>query len=707
MQEQIIEKISERLSLNRWQVEHTFQLFQDGATIPFIARYRKERTGSLDELQLAAVQTEILCLEELLKRKETIIQTIRDQGKFTNELENKIADCWNLTTLEDIYLPYKPKRKTKASTAREKGLEPLAKMIMGQHVNDVEDAARRFVQKGVSNVEEALQGARDIMAEWISEREKARNTVRKIFDYDAIIQTKVIKSKTDDAVKYQDYFDWSEPLKKCPSHRMLAMLRAANDGFLRLSVRIEDERCLDRLKHVFIRSSGACAEQISLALKDSYKRLLLPSIENEFIKRYKQHADKDAILVFIENLKQLLLAAPLGQKRVLALDPGFRTGCKLVCLDAQGNLIYNQTIYPHPPQNKQLESKQQIEHLLQQYRIEAIAIGDGTAGRETETFLRSCVLPEGVEIYVISEDGASIYSASEVAREEFPDYDITVRGAISIGRRLIDPLAELVKIEPKSIGVGQYQHDVDQKMLRESLDRVVESAVNTVGVNVNTASKQLLSYVSGLGTQLAQNIIDYRIEHGAFQSRNDLTRVPRLGAKAFEQSAGFLRIPQARNVLDNSAVHPESYKLVEQMARDLACSVSDLIANERLVSAIPLKKYITASIGLPTLEDIAKELLKPGIDPREKLTVFSFAQVFKIEDLQAGMVLPGIVTNLTKFGAFVDIGLKQDGLVHISQIANSYVSSPAEILKLRQQVQVRVMEIDLNRQRIQLSMKGI
>ncbi len=707
MQEQIINKISLLLNLSKWQVEHTVQLLQEGATIPFVARYRKERTGSLDELQVGAIQTEMQRLEELIKRRDSILVTIAEQGKLTEELKQRLNDCWNSAELEDIYLPYKPKRKTKASVAHEKGLEPLAKMIMSQNVRDVESAARQFVQKDVSTIEEALQGARDIIAEWINESEKARHTVRRAFEQGASIQSKVIKTKADEAIKYKDYFDWNEPLKKCPSHRMLAMLRAENEGFVRLSIQIEDERCLERLAQIFIRSTGEVAEQINLALKDGYKRLLLPAIENEFIKQYKQKADKEAIDVFAGNLKQLLLAAPLGQKRVLALDPGFRTGCKLVCLDAQANLIHNTTIYPHPPHSKYVESKQELEHLLQKYQIEAIAIGDGTAGRETESFVKSCSLMEGLEVYLISEDGASIYSASEVARDEFPDYDVTVRGAVSIGRRLIDPLAELVKIDPKSIGVGQYQHDVDQKMLRESLDRVVESAVNNVGVNVNTASKQLLSYVSGLGAQLAQNIVDYRAENGAFKSRKELMKVPRLGAKAFEQCAGFLRIPQAKNKLDNSAVHPELYDLVEQMAKDLGCSVGNLISNEQLVQAIALKNYVTDTVGLPTLQDVMKELLKPGLDPREKLISFSFANIYSMEDLQVGMILPGIVTNLTKFGAFVDIGLKQDGLVHISQIADKYISDPSEVLKLRQQVEVKVTEVDLTRQRIQLSMKSV
>ncbi|MFV0290971.1 MAG: Tex family protein [Mangrovibacterium sp.] len=707
MNEQIILKVVDLLSLQKWQIEHTFELLDEGATIPFISRYRKERTGSLDEVQVGAIQNEKQRLEELLKRKETILSTIQEQGKLLPELEKRIENCWNGTELEDIYLPYKPKRKTKATVAREKGLEPLAKMLMSQNVNDVLDAARRFVKDEVNSVDEALQGARDIIAEWVNESEKARNTVRKSFELNATIQTKVVKAKEEDGVKYKDYFDWIEPLKKCPSHRMLAMMRAEKEGFVRLNIGIEEEQCLERLDRQFVRSSGDTAEQIQMAVKDAYKRLLLPSMENEFSKLHKEKADKEAIEVFAENLRQLLLAAPLGQKRVLAIDPGFRTGCKLVCLDAQGSLIHNSTIYPHPPQNKRSESAHELEHLLQKYQIEAIAIGDGTAGRETESFVKSCRLSEGVEVYLISEDGASIYSASEVARAEFSDYDVTVRGAVSIGRRLIDPLAELVKIDAKSIGVGQYQHDVDQKQLRESLDRVVESAVNSVGVNVNTASKQLLSYVSGLGEQLAQNVVDYRAEHGAFLSRSELKKVPRLGAKAYEQCAGFLRISQAKNPLDNSAVHPESYVLVAQMAKDLKCSVEELIGNEKLVKSIPLQKYVSDIVGLPTLQDISKELLKPGLDPREQLTVFSFANVHCMEDLHEGMVLPGIVTNITKFGAFVDVGLKQDGLVHISQMADKYISDPSEVVKLRQQVMVRVTEVDLARQRIQLSMRGV
>lgn len=705
MRELIIAKIAERLALASGQVARTIELLEEGATIPFMARYRKERTGGLDELQLGNIQREKQNLEDLLQRKETIWHRIDELGKRSPELEKRLAACWDSRELEDIYLPFKPKRKTKASMAREKGLEPLAKLIMSQQTQPAEQAAQPFVKKEVKNAEDALQGARDIIAEWISEREKARNTVRKSFEYDAMVQSKVVKSKAEEGTKYRDYFDWSEPIKKCPSHRLLAMLRAQSKGFVRLSILTDNNRCLEQLERIFIRSSGACAEQIRLALHDAYKRLLLPAIENEFLQMHKQRADKEAIEVFAENLKQLLLAAPLGQKSVLALDPGFRTGCKLVCLDAQSNLLHNSTIYPHPPQNKLQESRQELLHLLKKYRIEAIAIGDGTAGRETESFVQSCQLPEGVAVYLISEDGASIYSASEVARAEFPDYDITVRGAVSIGRRLMNPLAELVKIDPKSIGVGQYQHDVNQKMLRESLDSVVESAVNQVGVNVNTASKQLLSYVSGLGAQLAQNIVDYRAAHGAYQSRSELLQVPRLGAKAFEQCAGFLRIPQAKNKLDNSAVHPESYALVEQMAKDLNCSVEDLLSNEELVKRIALEKYVHNSVGLPTLQDIKKELQKPGLDPREKLVAFSFAPIFRIEDLQEDMVLPGVVSNLTKFGAFVDIGLKQDGLVHISQIANRYLTDPSEVLKLRQQVQVRVVGVDIVRQRIQLSMK--
>ncbi|MFV0554659.1 MAG: Tex family protein [Mangrovibacterium sp.] len=707
MQEQLIPKVADLLSLQKWQVEHAFELLNEGATIPFISRYRKERTGSLDEVQVGAIQTEKQRLEELLKRKESILSTIAEQEKLSPELEKRILNCWNGTELEDIYLPYKPKRKTKASVAREKGLEPLAKMLMSQNVRDVEEAAQRFAKGEVASADEALQGARDIIAEWVNESERARGMVRKSFEVGATIQTKVVKAKEEEGIKYKDYFDWNEPLKKCPSHRMLAMMRAEKEGFVRLNIGIEEERCLERLDRQFVRSSGDAADQIQTAVKDAYKRLLSPSMENEFFKLHKEKADKEAIEVFAENLRQLLLAAPLGQKRVLALDPGFRTGCKLVCLDAQGNLRYNSTIYPHPPQNKRSESAHELEHLLQKYQIEAIAIGDGTAGRETESFVKSCKLPEGVGVYLISEDGASIYSASEVARAEFPDYDVTVRGAVSIGRRLIDPLAELVKIDAKSIGVGQYQHDVDQKQLRESLDRVVESAVNSVGVNVNTASKQLLSYVSGLGAQLAQNVVDYRAANGAFQSRAELKKVPRLGAKAFEQCAGFLRISQAKNPLDNSAVHPEAYALVGQMAKDLKCSVADLIGNEQLVKSISLQKYVSESVGLPTLQDISKELLKPGLDPREQLTAFSFANIYSMDDLHEGMVLPGIVTNITKFGAFVDIGLKQDGLVHISQMADKYISDPSEVVKLRQQVTVRVAEVDLARQRIQLSMRGL
>ncbi|MBL7971818.1 MAG: RNA-binding transcriptional accessory protein [Prolixibacteraceae bacterium] len=708
MDQKIIQLIAQQVGVQYIQVENTIQLLDEGGTVPFISRYRKERTGSLDEVQIEAIKTEKEKMEELLKRKDTILKTIQEQELLTPELKKRIEDCFDPTELEDIYLPYKPKRRTRAMIAREKGLEPLAKIIMKQFESDVEHKAHSFVNEKVGSVEEALAGARDIIAEWINENEKARAIVRREFDRGALITCKVIKGKEDEAAKYHDYFDWSEPLKKCPSHRLMAMRRGENEGFLRVSVAPENEEPIQRLKRFFITSRNDCANQMELAVTDAYKRLLEPSIETEFSGLSKEKADEEAIRVFSDNLRQLLLAAPLGQKRVLALDPGYRTGCKVVCLDAQGNLLHNETIYPHKPQEEVKQAARKISSLVSSYQIEAIAIGNGTASRETEAFIKKLHYDRDIRVFVVSEDGASIYSASKIARDEFPQYDVTVRGAVSIGRRLLDPLAELVKIDPKSIGVGQYQHDVDQKKLKNSLDKVVESSVNLVGVNVNTASQHLLTYISGLGPQLAQNIVDYRKENGPFQSRAELQKVARMGAKAFEQSAGFLRIPDAANPLDNSAVHPESYFVVQRIAKDLKCSIQELISNEELQKQVSWENYVTAQIGLPTLQDIKKELAKPGRDPRSAIKVFEFApNIYKVEDLEVGMVLPGIVTNITKFGAFVDVGVKQDGLVHVSQMADRFISDPAEIVKLHQHVHVKVIELDFQRKRIQLSLKQV
>ena len=642
------------------------------------------------------------------KRKETILKTIQEQELLTPELQKRIEACFDPTELEDIYLPYKPKRRTRAMIAREKGLEPLAKIIMKQYEHNLDYKAQSFINDKVESVEEALAGARDIIAEWINENERARGMVRREFERGAFITCKVIKGKEEEGAKFNDYFDWNEPLKKCPSHRLMAMRRGEKEGFLRVSVTPDSEEPIQRLKRFFINSNNACTDQMELAVADAYKRLLEPSIETEFANLSKEKADEEAIRVFADNLRQLLLAAPLGQKRVLALDPGFRTGCKVVCLDAQGNLLHNDTIYPHPPQGEVAKSAQKIASLISSFQIEAIAIGNGTASRETEAFIKKLNYGGDLKVFVVSEDGASIYSASKTARDEFPQHDVTVRGAVSIGRRLLDPLAELVKIDPKSIGVGQYQHDVDQKKLKSSLDKVVESSVNLVGVNVNTASQHLLTYISGLGPQLAQNIVDYRKENGPFNSRSEIQKVARMGAKAFEQAAGFLRIPEAKNPLDNSAVHPESYFVVQKIAKDLKCSIQELISNEELRKQIVWPNYVTDKIGLPTLEDIKKELAKPGRDPRSAIKEFEFApNIYKVEDLQIGMVLPGIVTNITKFGAFVDVGVKQDGLVHVSQMADKYISDPAEIVKLHQHVQVKVIELDLQRKRIQLSMKQV
>ena len=709
MSNKITKKIAEELQLPLRSVENTLSLLDEGCTIPFIARYRKERTGTLDEVQIAAISDLNEKLTELEKRKETIIKTISEQGKLTPELEKRIAECEDSETLEDIYLPYKPKRRTKAQVAREQGLEPLATIIMLGRETDPDGVAKRFVKGDVKTVADALKGAQNIIAEIVSEDEKARQTVRRSFEREATITSKVIKDKkdTEEAAKYSDYFDWSEPLKRCPSHRMLAMRRGEAEGILRISISTDDGDCLFRLRRIRVRGNGRCAKLIEEAVDDSYKRLLQPSIENEFAARSKEKAEEEAIRVFAENLRQLLMSAPLGQKRVMGVDPGFRTGCKIVCLDAQGNLLHFEAIYPHPPIAKREQAAATIERLVELYGIEAMAIGNGTASRETAAFMKSLHFKHSVKQFVVSEDGASVYSASKTAREEFPDKDVTVRGAVSIGRRLMDPLAELVKIDPKSIGVGQYQHDVDQGKLKKSLDLTVESCVNSVGVNLNTASQHLLTYVSGLGPTLAKNIVDYRREHGAFTSRAQLKKVPRLGPVAYEQCAGFLRIPESDNPLDNSAVHPESYKIVEQMARDNGCTVRQLMTDASLRDKIELRKYVSDTVGMPTLTDIMSELEKPGRDPRSQIEEFEFAAgINSIDDLRAGMTLPGIVTNITNFGAFVDVGVHQDGLVHISQLADRYVSDPNEVVKLHQHVRVKVTEVDKRRNRISLTMRG-
>ena len=709
MSNKITKKIAEELQLPLRSVENTLSLLDEGCTIPFIARYRKERTGTLDEVQIAAISDLNEKLTELEKRKETIIKTISEQGKLTPELEKRIAECEDTETLEDIYLPYKPKRRTKAQVAREQGLEPLAKIIMLGRETDHDGVAKRIVKGDVKTVADELKGAQNSIAEIVSEDEKARQTVRRSFEREATITSKVIKDKkdTEEAAKYSDYFDWSEPLKRCPSHRMLAMRRGEAEGILRISISTDDGDCLFRLRRIRVRGNGRCAKLIEEAVDDSYKRLLQPSIENEFAARSKEKAEEEAIRVFAENLRQLLMSAPLGQKRVMGVDPGFRTGCKIVCLDAQGNLLHFEAIYPHPPIAKREQAAATIERLVELYGIEAMAIGNGTASRETAAFMKSLHFKHSVKQFVVSEDGASVYSASKTAREEFPDKDVTVRGAVSIGRRLMDPLAELVKIDPKSIGVGQYQHDVDQGKLKKSLDLTVESCVNSVGVNLNTASQHLLTYVSGLGPTLAKNIVDYRREHGAFTSRAQLKKVPRLGPVAYEQCAGFLRIPESDNPLDNSAVHPESYKIVEQMARDNGCTVRQLMTDASLREKIELRKYVSDTVGMPTLTDIMSELEKPGRDPRSQIEEFEFAAgINSIDDLRAGMTLPGIVTNITNFGAFVDVGVHQDGLVHISQLADRYVSDPNEVVKLHQHVRVKVTEVDKRRNRISLTMRG-
>lgn len=698
--------IADKLGTGLKQVSSTIALLEEGATIPFISRYRKEATGSLDEVAVAFIKDEKEKFEELDKRKATVLKTIEEQGQLTPELKERIENCSDLNLLEDLYLPYKPKRRTRAMIAKEKGLEPLAAILMKQYETDPENRALKFITDDVPDALTALAGARDIIAEWINENQSARNIVRKNFSREAFAISKVVKGKEEEGIKFKDYFDYSESLKRCPSHRVLAMRRGEKEGFLKLTITPDEEKAISNLENYFIKSNNESSFQIALAIKDSYKRLLGPAIETEFFGSSKELADKESIKVFAENLRQLLLAPPLGQKRVLAIDPGYRTGCKVVCLDAQGNLLHNETIYPHPPQNEVGQSMRKISALISTYKIEAIAIGDGTASRETETFIKKMKFDRDILVFVVSEDGASIYSASKVARDEFPQYDVTVRGSVSIGRRLMDPLAELVKIEAKSIGVGQYQHDVDQKLLQKELDTVVESCVNLVGVNLNTASSHLLNFVSGLGPVLAQNIVEYRKENGPFSSRNELKKVPRLGSKAFEQSAGFLRITGAANPLDASAVHPERYSLVEKIARDKGVNVYELVGQKKIIEEIDPSKYLSDEVGLPTLNDILSELAKPAPDPRTGIKVFEFSQdVFSINDLRMGMILPGIVSNITRFGVFVDVGVKQDGLVHISEIANRFVSDPSQEVKLHQHVKVKVLEVDIQRKRIAFSMK--
>lgn len=701
----LINIIAKQLGLREMQVESTINLLAQGATIPFISRYRKEATGGLNEVQVAQVKEQNDKLTELVHRRDYILQTIEEQGKLTDDLKKRITECWDATQLEDMYLPFKPKRKTKAEVARKKGLEPLAITLLTQPYKQPSDVAQRYVKGDVKNADDALQGARDIIAEMVNEDERSRQTVRRSFEYTGMIRSKVIKAKEREAAKFRDYFDWSEPLKRCTSHRLLAMRRGEAEGFLRVTISpSDDDDCVSRVERPYVKVGSPAAQQVEMAVNDAYKRLLKPNIETEFAGSSKLKADEEAIHVFAENLKQLLLAAPLGQKRIMGIDPGFRTGCKVVCLDAQGNLLHNETIYPHQPQNQYARAGFKINSLVEQYKVEAIAIGNGTAGRETEELVKSLHL-NNVDVFLVSEDGASVYSASKLARDEFPDYDVTVRGAVSIGRRLADPLAELVKIDPKAIGVGQYQHDVDQTELKKSLDLTVESCVNTVGVNLNTASKHLLTYVSGLGPALAQNIVDYRAENGPFDSRKALLKVPRLGAKAYEQCAGFLRIPNAKNPLDNTAVHPERYALVEQMAHDVGCDVQTLIDDAVVRERVNLKKYCNNEVGMPTLTDIMLELAKPGRDPRGTAKVFSFAEnLHTIDDLREGMEVPGVVTNITKFGCFVDMGIKVKGLVHISQMADHFVKDPAEVVHIQQQVMVKVLDIDEERGRVALKL---
>lgn len=700
--------ISKSLNLSNKNVDSTIKLLNEGATIPFISRYRKEDTGGLDEVEISNIKELNDKYIELEKRKEFIIKSISEQEKLTTELENRIIDCWDSTQLEDIYLPFKPKRQTRAEIARKKGLEDLAKWLMDQKSGSAETKATEFVKGDVANTDEALKGARDIIAELVNEDAEARNKVRNIFSREAVITSKVVKGKEEEAEKYKDYFDFSSALAKCPSHRLLAIRRAEGEGFLRVSISVDDERSLEQLVPMYAKNDTEAADHVEDAVVDGYKRLLKPSIETEFANISKEKADESAIKVFTVNLRQLLLAPPLGQQRILGVDPGYRSGCKLVCLDEQGNLLHNETIYPHPPQNEFSKAASKVSMLISTYKIDAIAIGNGTASRETERFITNIRYDKEVKVFVVSESGASVYSASKIAREEFPEYDVTVRGAVSIGRRLSDPLAELVKIDAKSIGVGQYQHDVDQTKLKRSLDQTVESCVNLVGVNVNTASKQLLTYVSGLGESLAQKIVDYRSENGAFESRKELMKVPRLGAKAFEQAAGFLRIPTADNPLDNSAVHPESYNVVEKMAKDLNSSVNELIGNKELIENIDIKRYKSDRIGTETLTDILQELEKPGRDPRSKVQVLEFdSSIRTINDVKEGIIVNGIVTNITNFGCFVDFGIKENGLIHISEMADRFISNPAEVVSLHQHVKVKVISVDLERKRIQLSLRDL
>ena len=705
VEKEYVSVIAREVNISLKQVEVTINLFDEGCTTPFIARYRKEATGALDEVQVEAIRLLKIKLTELIKRKSAIIKVIEEQGQLNNLLSQKINDCWDINLLEDIYLPYKPKRKTKASVAREKGLEPLALWLMKETNFDVINEARRYLKNGVENVDDALQGARDIVADIINEDLNARTLLRNQFQKFALVYTKVAKSKEIEGSKYRDYFNFQESLTRIPSHRLLAVFRGEEEGFLKLNIEPDEEIAIQKLSYQFKKRNSPSSTHLDLAIKDAYKRLLAPAMENECRHLAKAKADEEAIKVFAANLRQLLLAAPLGSKRILAIDPGFKSGCKLVCLNEEGSLLADEIIYPHEPQKATVQAQQRVLHLVNQFKVEAIAIGNGTAGRETEDFINTISFEKNLEVYMINENGASIYSASAIAREEFPDKDLTVRGAVSIGRRLADPLAELVKIDAKSIGVGQYQHDVDQQKLKESLDTVVQSCVNLVGVNLNTASKSLLTYVSGLNEQTAQNIINYRNENGAFISRNELKKVPRLGAKTYEQCAAFLRITGAKNILDSTAVHPESYGVVEKMAKANACTINDLVAQENIRKQIKAESFVDSNIGLFTIQDILKELDKPGRDPREQIKAFKFADVKKPEELYVGMVLPGLVTNITKFGCFVDIGVKQDGLVHVSQMADRYITDPNTIVKLQQQVMVKVVELDLERKRIALSMK--
>ncbi len=703
--EKYISKIAISLNLKETSVRNTINLLNDGATIPFISRYRKELTGNLDEVQIADIQKEYNTLIEFDKRKEAILKSIEEQGKLTEELKTKIENAENIDILEDIYLPYKQKRKTKATVAKEKGLEPLANIIMKQDEPNPYFKAEKFVNKDVADADEAISGALDIIAERINENEITRKNTRYLFEREAVISSTVVAKKIEEADKYKDYFDWQESLKKMPSHRFLAINRAFSEGFLKVKVTVDEEKALEKIERIFVKSNNECSVLMSKAIKDSYKRLIQPSLENEFLSKTKEEADKDAIKVFAENLRQLLLLPPLGQKRVLAIDPGFRTGCKIVCLNEQGDLLSNATIYPHAPQNEHNLAKKKLSLLVSQYKIEAIAIGNGTASRETENLVKNTQFDREIRVYVVNEAGASIYSASKVGRDEFPEFDVTVRGTVSIGRRLVDPLSELVKIEPKAIGVGQYQHDVNQKLLQENLDLVVESCVNKVGVDINTASKYLLKYVAGIGEKLANSIVEYRTENGAFKNRTEIKKVKGMGSKAFEQCAGFLRIKNGDNPLDNSAVHPESYNVVNKIAKDLSVKITEIIGNKEIIDKLDLQKYATVEIGLVSLQDIKDELMKPGLDPRKAIRVHEFANIKTIDDIKVGDVLPGIINNITNFGAFTDIGIKQNGLIHISNMADEFITDPYKIIRLHQQVMVEILEIDKSRNRIQLKLK--